>query len=106
MDQGQQDDEIPAYARTPGRDIFGPLDDSLPEVRINADVKVDAMRAANAAGLDLTAYLRENLYASLYSPEHLGSLYEERAKRVLGNARQRTTVELSVVDSMPRKDAA
>lgn len=96
------DTDIPAFARTAGRDIFGPLDDSLPEVRINADVKLAAMRAANALGLDLTAYLRENLYASLYGPDHLGSLYEERSKRVLGNARQNRTVELRVVDPQER----
>ena len=98
------DFNAPAHARTPGRDIFGPLDDSLPEIRINAEVKLDAMRAANALGLDLTAYLRENLYASLYSPEHLGSLYEARARRVLGNARQGGTVELKVVGD-PREAA-
>lgn len=79
-----------APARTPGRDIFGPLDDHLPEVRIPADVKVQANRAAALAGHDLTGWLRELVYASLYGPEHLGSLHEARARRVLGNAGQST----------------
>ena len=77
-------DTSPLFARTPGRDIFGPLDDSLPEVRIPGEVKLDAMRKAASLGLDLTAYLRENLYASLYGPEHIASLYAERSRRVLG----------------------
>jgi hypothetical protein len=72
------------FSRTPGRDIFGPLDDHLPEVRIPAEVKLDAMRAANSAGLDLTAYLRERLYVGLYGAEHIGRLYQERARRVQG----------------------
>lgn len=92
--------DIPAFARTPGRDIFGKLDDNLPEVRIPHEVKRDAEQAASALGLDLTAYLRENLYASLYGPAHVASLYEDRARRALGNARQNTTVELRVVDPM------
>lgn len=90
-DNGTQtsgDGDSVQFARTPGRDIFGPLDDHLPEIRIPADVKVQAMRAAAAAGLDLTAWVRELVYASLYSPAHLASLYEKRALRVLGNAGQ------------------
>ena len=91
------EDETPQFMRTPGRDIFGKLDDNLPEVRIPHDVKRDAEQAAAALGLDLTAYLRENLYASLYGPAHVASLYEDRARRALGNARQKETVELRVV---------
>lgn len=106
MDDGTQDDiGLPAFARTPGRDIFGCLDDHLPEVRISAEVKLDAVRKANSMGLDLTAFLRENLYASLYGPAHVASLYEDRAKRALGNARQCDTVPLRVVE-MPQRDAA
>jgi hypothetical protein len=100
---GPDDSDTPAFARTPGRDIFGCLDDNLPEVRIPAEVKLDAMRRASSLGLDLTAFLRENLYATLYGPEHIASLYEERAKRALGNARQMGTVELKVVDMADRR---
>lgn len=78
----------PAFARTPGRDIFGKLDSSVPEVRVPHQVKLDAEHRAAQLGLDLTAFLRENLYASLYGPGHVGMLYEERARRVLGNAGQ------------------
>jgi hypothetical protein len=87
-DSTREDFNETAQARTPGRDIFGPLDDHLPEVRIPADVKLDATRAAAAAGLDLTAWIRELVYSSVYGPEHLASLYEKRARRVLGNAPQ------------------
>ena len=85
---GSDDFNASAAARTPGRDIFGPLDDNLPEVRVPAHVKVDAMQAAARLGLDLTTFLRENLYASLSGPEHVASLYQERSRRVLGNAGQ------------------
>lgn len=88
MDGEQGDFDVPQFARTPGRDIFGPLDDKLPEVRVPAEVKLAAVRRAASLGLDLTAYLRENLYASLYGPAHVGSLYEDRARRARGNALQ------------------
>jgi hypothetical protein len=81
--------DAPMQARTPGRDIFGKLDDNLPEVRIPFEVKQEAERAARAADCgDLTTWLRELVYASLYGPEHIASLYAQRAKRVLGNARR------------------
>lgn len=78
-----------AFSRTAGRDIFGPLDDHLPEVRIPAEVKLDATRKAHALGLDLTAFLRLNLYASLYGVEHVTSLHREQLERALGNALQK-----------------
>lgn len=105
---GQGHDSIndtPAFARTPGRDIFGKLDDKLPEIRINGQVRLDAERRAHEDGLDLTAWLRELVCCELYGSAHMGSLYEERAARVHRNARQEATVELRVVD-MPQKDAA
>jgi hypothetical protein len=80
--------EQPMYSRTPGRDIFGKLDSSIPEVRVPHQVLLDAQARAAELGLDLSAFLRENLYASLYGPEHLASLYEQRSRRVLGKAGQ------------------
>ena len=95
-------DDTPLFSRTPTRDIFGPLDDSLPEVRINGDVKLDAVRAAHAAGLDLSGWIRERVCVALYGAEHIGNLYAARARRVQGNARQeRPAITLPVVDSMP-----
>jgi hypothetical protein len=104
MDAGTEHDQAdaPMLSRTPGRDIFGKLDDHLPEVRVPHEVKRAAEERAASLGLDLTAYLRENLYASLYGPEHIASLYQDRAHRALGNARQKATVALTVVDQMPR----
>lgn len=82
-------DDTPMYSRTPGRDIFGKLDDHLPEIRIPFEVKQDAERVAREDGCgDVTTWMRELVYARLYGPEHLGSLYESRARRVLGNAGQ------------------
>lgn len=90
-------DNPPAMdSRTPGRDIFGKLDDKLPEIRINGQVRLDAERRAHDDGLDLTAWLRELVCAELYGEAHIGSLYEERARRVHRNARQASTVELPV----------
>jgi hypothetical protein len=87
-------------ARTPGRDVFGPLDDHLPEVRIPADVKVDVMRAAAAQGHDISGWLRELVYGSIYGPEHVARMYEQRITRVLGNARRSNVAELPVRDNM------
>lgn len=103
MGTDNTDFDSAAHARTPGRDIFGPLDDALPEVRINADVKLDALRAAHGLGLDLTAWMRELVYGSLYSPEHLATLHQQRSERVLGYARQRQTTELRVVQQAGSK---
>jgi hypothetical protein len=78
--------DAPMASRTPGRDVFGKLDSSIPEVRVPHQVKIDAEARAAELGLDVSAFLRENLYASLYGPDHIASLYEERARRVLGKA--------------------
>lgn len=83
------------FARTPGRDIFGKLDDHLPEVRIPFEVKQAAERAARADGCgDLTTWLRELVYARLIGPEHLGTVHAQRSARVLGNARQEPDAQL------------
>lgn len=99
--QGTPEEELdadrPQFSRTPGRDIFGKLDDKLPEIRIPGHVKLEAENAAHELGLDITSWLRELVYESLYTAEHLGSLYESRARRVRGNARQNETIELRVV---------
>jgi hypothetical protein len=86
--------------RTPGRDIFGKLDDKLPEVRVPAEVKIAAERAAAELGLDLTVWLRELAYEALYGSDHVANLYRERMERVRGNARQREHIGLRVRDEM------
>jgi hypothetical protein len=91
------DNDLPMFSRTPGRDIFGKLDDKLPEVRIPGEVKLAAERAAAEEGLDLTAWMRELVYDALYGPEHVASLYRARMERVRGNARQRDPVGLRVI---------
>lgn len=83
--------DSPMQARTPGRDIFGKLDDKVPEVRVPHQVLLDATARAAELGLDLTGFLRENLYSNLYGPEHVGMLYEERSRRARGNARHDET---------------
>lgn len=81
--------EAAALARTAGRDIFGDLDDHVPEVRVPHHVKVDATKRAHELGLDITAFLRLNLYATLYGPDHVASLHKAQLERVLGNAGQK-----------------
>lgn len=83
----------PRHSRTPGRDIFGKLDDHLPEIRIPFEVKQDAERAAREDGCgDLTTWMRELVYGRLYGPDHVGSLYAARSRRVTGNAGQGKTL--------------
>lgn len=94
--------DAPMYSRTPGRDIFGKLDSSIPEVRVPHQVLLDAQARAAELGLDLSAFLRENLYASLYGPEHLASLYELRSRRVLGKAGQAQQEGGAEVVGLPR----
>jgi hypothetical protein len=78
----------PAKARTAGKDIFGDFDDEIPAIRIPADVRLDALRAAAKEGMNLTAWVRELVYGSLYGPEHVATLHANRIRRVLGNAGQ------------------
>lgn len=80
------------FARTPGRNIFGKFDDKLPEIRVPFEVRQDVERVAHEDGLDVTSWLRELVFARLYGPDHVGSLYAERARRVLGNAGQSTQI--------------
>lgn len=91
------EDEPPQFARTPGRDIFGKLDGSLPEIRVPFDVEEDARRAAAAEGMEVSSWLRELVYGSLYGVDHVATLHANRIRRVLGNAGQRDTVVLKVV---------
>lgn len=88
MQDGKNAFDEAAASRTPGRDIFGPLDDHLPEIRIPADVRTDALRAAAKEGMDLTAWVRELVYGSLYGGEHIAMLHANRIRRVLGKAGQ------------------
>jgi hypothetical protein len=92
-----ENETTPSFARNAARDLFGPLDDKLPEIRINGDVRLDAERAAHALGLDLSGWLRELVYGSLYSPEHLSGLYKQRFERVMGHARKNGAVSLRVI---------
>lgn len=96
------DFEGSAQARTATRDIFGGLDDHLPEIRVPAEVKVDAQRAAAALGLDVSGWMRELVYGSLYGPEHIAKLYEQRIERVLGNAKRDAAVEPGDAAALPR----
>lgn len=90
-------DDTAQFSRTPGRDIFGALDDHLPEIRIHSDVRLDALRAAAKEGMDLTSWVRELVYGSLYGPEHVATLHANRIRRVLGNAGRKDMTELRVV---------
>lgn len=90
MPQEKPDEDFDAAvaARTPGRDVLGKLDDHLPEIRVPYDVRQLVERAAREDGLDVTAWMRELVYARVLGPEHLASLYQQRAERVLGNVGQ------------------
>jgi hypothetical protein len=80
--------ELAAFSRTPGRDVLGKLDDRLPEIRVPYEVRQLVERVAREDGLDVTAWMRELIYARVLGPKHLASLYQQRAERVLGNAVQ------------------
>jgi hypothetical protein len=103
MAEKKGNSNAPSFARTPGRDIFGSMDDTLPEIRIPSDVRMDAVRAAAKEGLDLSAWIRELVYGSLYGPEHVATLHANRIRRVLGNAGQREQVALQVVGEVAAK---
>lgn len=82
-----------AQARTAGKDIFGDFDDEIPAIRIPADVRLDAVRAAAKEGMNLSTWVRELVYGSLYGPEHVAILHANRIRRVLGNAGQPAQAE-------------
>lgn len=89
MDDQQQSSaeaDLVQFARKAGRDIFGDLDDHLPEVRVNGDVKIDALRVAARNGQDLTGWMRELVYAALYGPHGVAMFHQVRAERALGNS--------------------
>lgn len=76
------------FARTPGRDVFGKLDDRLPEIRVPFEIRQLAERAAHEEGVDLSTWMRDLFYARLLTPEHVARMYQQRAERALGNAVQ------------------
>lgn len=78
-------DEV-VLARTGVTDIFGKLDDNLPEIRMNGDVVDQMRRNARAAGMNLTEYARYKIYVGEYGFDHVNSLREEQLRRAMGNA--------------------
>lgn len=78
-------DDTTMFSRTAGRDIFGDLDDKMPELRIPAQVMVDARRVAASLGMDLTNFRRLVLYVAVYGKEHIASLQRRQLDRVQGN---------------------
>lgn len=81
-------DDITEFARSANSDIFGKLDAELPPVRVNADTLADVHRAAHDAGMNVTEWLRTQLYVTLYGVDHVLSLTEQRLRRVIGNGKQ------------------
>lgn len=75
-------------SRTPGRDVLGKLDSSIPEVRVPHQARVDGEARAAELGLDLTAFIREIYYEAVYGAEHIARMYEERMLRASGKAGQ------------------
>jgi hypothetical protein len=74
--------------RTPGRDVMGKLDSSIPEVRVPHKARVDGEARAAELGLDLTAFIREIFYEAVYGAAHVARMYELRMLRASGKAGQ------------------
>lgn len=74
--------------RTPGRDVMGKLDSSIPEVRVPHKARVDGEARAAELGLDLTAFIREIYYEAVYGAAHVARMYELRMLRASGKAGQ------------------
>ena len=77
-----------ALARSAGSDIFGKLDDELPPVRINGDVRDTLKRKAASVGMNETEFLRNLVYVNVYGIDHVLSLQAERLKSTMLNAGQ------------------
>lgn len=87
-DQGQQQDGFEGNARNPTSDLFGKLDDELPQVRINSDALLEVKRKAAANDMTLSEYIRTRLYVDVFGLDHVLSLHEQRIRRATGNAVQ------------------
>lgn len=83
-----EEDVDGVLARSPTSDLFGKLDDELPQVRINADALLAIKRKASAADMTLSEYIRTRLYVDVFGLDHVLSLHEERIRRATGNALQ------------------
>ena len=77
-----------ALARSAGSDLFGKVDDALPEVRVNGDVREAVRRKAASVGMNETEFLRNLVYVNLYGIDHVLSLQAERLKSTMVNAGQ------------------
>jgi hypothetical protein len=89
------EDSISALARSAQSDIFGKLDDELPAMRINGDVKDILTRQAREAGMNLTEFVRTKVYVGVFGIEHIVSLHADRYRRAMGNA-----------ETLPRSEVA
>lgn len=102
----------PVHSRTPGRDVMGKLDSSIPEVRVPHKARTDGEAKAFELGMDLTAFIREIYYEAVYGAAHVARMYELRMLRASGKAGQTAdegsygAVVLPIREmSEPRKEA-
>ena len=85
-EQPDTDADRPMFSRTGASDIFGKLDEELPPIRINGDALDAIKRKAREVGMNLSEYVRTRLYVDAFGVDHVTSLYEDRIRRVIGNA--------------------
>lgn len=86
--QGQEGAGLDLAARSPTSDVFGKLDDELPQVRINSDALLEIKRKAASHDMTLSEYIRIRLYVDVFGLEHVLSLNENRIRRATGNVMQ------------------
>lgn len=77
-----------AFARAAQSDVFGKLDDEIPPIRINGDVRIELRRLAAASQMNESEFVRNLCHVRVYGLEHVLRLQAERLQRAVGNAEQ------------------
>ena len=74
----------PFFSRSGNTNPLGGTLDAEIKTKVTVDLQEDVRRAATAAGMPVSEYVREVLMIAIYGADHVESLYRNRTRLIAG----------------------
>ena len=74
----------PFFSRSGNTNPLGGTLDAEIKTKVTVDLQEDVRRAASAAGMPVSEYVREVLMIAIYGAEYVESLYRNRTRLIAG----------------------
>ena len=74
----------PFFSRSGNTNPLGGTLDAEIKTKVTVDLQEDVRRAATAAGMPVSEYVREVLMIAIYGAEYVESLYRNRTRLIAG----------------------